>query len=185
MAAHLKGTPNPFGLADPPDWWLKRLEEFDNQLVIFPSQKHPWFKLTRRARTSRGIKPADVPGVENHPDTVIMCVNGLVPVTNVFPGAIWDERVFEKLAERDTWRLGGHKRVSELLEKQDEAREKAIDKQIQNDLLARGTDAYAAYKYRSGSRVSLAHKGAANNKKSKPQHFDQKPKQAPRIVLAS
>ena len=163
---------NPFGLELPPKWWLDQLGVFDDQLVIFPSQKDPVFRLGRKSRLSAGIEPSDVPGIENHPDTVVMRNNGLVPVTTVVPGAVWDTRVFTHLAERDTWRMGGATETALKVEAVDDAAKKAVDTTQADELHERSADAFAAYRYRTGSRVSMAHKGAANNKPVKRQYFD-------------
>jgi len=181
---------NPFGLELPPKWWLDQLDVFDNQLVIFPSQKDPVFRLGRKSRLSAGIEPSDVPGIENHPDTVVMRNNGLVPVTTVVPGAIWDTRVFTALAERDTWRMGGAEGTVQKLEAVEAREKQALDTTQADELATRGSDAYAAYKYRTGQRVSMAHAGSANNKQVKPQIYDRKPAPASplpdskRVVLA-
>jgi hypothetical protein len=161
-----------FGLTPPPAWWLKLMHAYDDQLVIFPSQKDPVFRLGRKSRLSAGIEPSDVPGVENHPDTVIMRNHGLVPVTTVVPGAIWDVRVFNQLAERDTWRMGGATEANLKIEAVDEAQKKNVETKQADELHERSVDAYAAYRYRTGSRVSMAHKGASNNKPVKRQYFD-------------
>lgn len=164
-----------FGLEDPPKWWLKRLHVFDDQLVLFASQSDPVFRLGRKSRLSRGIEPADVPGVANHPDTIVMRTHGLVPVTTVYPRAIWDETVFEHLAQRDTWRMGGAEGTMQKLEELDQAAAAAIQKKQDDELHERSVDAFAAYRYRTGSRVSMAHSGSAVNRRTaKPQIFDRK-----------
>lgn len=166
---------NTFGIAQPPKWWLDALSVFDDQLVIFPSQKDPVYRLGRKSRLSAGIEPSDVPGIENHPDTVIMRRNGLVPVTTVIPGAIWDLRVFKALAERDTQRLGGFEGTMRALEAQDQAAEAEIARVQEDELAARGVDAYASLQYRDGARVSLAHTGpTVNRRQGTPQVFDRK-----------
>lgn len=168
----LRGIPNPFGLDDPPEWWLQELAKFDDQLVLFPSQKDAVFRLGRKARASRGAKPADYPGVQNHPDTLVMCNHQLVPVTTVMPGAIWTHRVFEKLAERDTWRHGGADKVADILESNEQAQAAAVQREHESHADAIGHDAYASMKYRTGQRVSMAHHGASNNRRTGKQlHF--------------
>jgi len=191
-------VPNPFGLQEPPKWWLRAMRTFDDQLVIFPSQKDPVFRLARRSRLSAGIEPSDVPGVANHPDTVLMRNHGLVPVTTVVPGAIWDDRVFTHLAERDTWRMGGPNGSGAIrtLEALDEKAESLTNRKQVDELDQRSHDAYDAFKYRTGQRVSMAHKGAAVNKRTgKRQFFDRSTSQStgkpffdvtqPRVVLAT
>jgi hypothetical protein len=181
----LKGLPNPFGLAEPPDHWLTKLAAFDSQLVIFPSQKDPVYRLGRRVVKSRQAQPADVPGVENHPDTVVMCNNGLIAVTTVFPGAIWDDRVFVKLAERDLWRMGGANEAIRRMEEAEAKQAAAETKAHEDKGDAISHDAYASYKYRTGQRVSMAHKGAAKNKQAKPQHFLAPSTSPGRVILAT
>jgi hypothetical protein len=182
----IRGLANPFHLAEPPKAWLRKMALFDPQLVIFPSQKRPLFVVARRCKHSRGIQPAEIHGVEKHPDTVICANKGLVPVTVMIPGAIWDDRVFKELAARDIERHGGADGMSRKLEAQDDAHEKAVHTQNNDQLDAINHDAYRAMKYRSGQRVSMAHKGSAVNRRTaRPQIFDRKPAQESRIVLAS
>lgn len=177
---------NPFGLADPPKWWLTELAKFDADLVVFASMRDPHYRLARRCRLSKGTQPADSPAVQNHPDTIFMCNRKLVPVTTIIPGDRWGNHIFVKLAERDTWRMGGHAKVSRMLEEGDAWVRNATQKRIDDDLVVKGQEAYASYQYRTGQRVSLAHKGAAKNKLAKPQTFDLAPRptagRAPLIV---
>lgn len=163
---------NPFGLAKPPKWWLVELAKFDADLVVFASMKDPHFRLARRCRFSKGTQPADSPAVQNHPDTIFMCNRKLIPVTTIIPGDRWGTHIFVKLAERDTWRMGGHKEVNRMLEAGDEWTRKQVDKKVSDDLAQIGHEAYASYKFRTGQRVSMAHKGSAKNKNAKPQIYD-------------
>jgi hypothetical protein len=162
---------NPFKLGAPPAWFLQEMARFDADLVMFPSLKDPVYRLARRARQSGGVQPADAPGVQNHPDTIAMCNYKLVPVTTIVPGGRWGTHIFEKLAARDIWRLGGPNRVLTLIEHQEAEKKIAEQKAQDNELEARGADAYASYKYRTGQRVSMAHRGAAKTKQAKPLIF--------------
>jgi hypothetical protein len=172
---------NPFGLTPPPKWFLKALAAYDADLVIFPSHRGPFFQLARKCRFSNGVQPADVPGVQNHPDTVFMCNRKLVPVTAIIPKTYWTLRVIEELSARDIWKKGGAKAFVNEIEANEEKQRAAIDRNLQTDLDARSSDAYKSFKYRTGQRVSLAHTGSANARKVKPLHFDRKPAAAPAL----
>jgi hypothetical protein len=171
LPANFLRSANPFQLADPPKWFMVHMKAFDPLLVMFASEKDPVFKLARRCKFSAGVKPADVPGVANHPDTIFMFNRRIVPVTTVIPKAHWGLHVFEQLAARDIVRRGGHKRVvSEMEASERAAREKAeLDRDDLGTVV--GSDAYASLKYRTGQRVSMAYKGSPVNKNVKPLFF--------------
>jgi hypothetical protein len=174
---------NPFQLPPPPAWFLKALAAYDPDLVIFPSHKDPVFRLARRCRFSQGVKPGDVPGVENHPDTVFMCNRKLVPVTTIVPKSYWTLKTIEELAARDIWRKGGAKAIVGEIEANEEAQRRALDRKMNDELDARSSDAYKSFKYRAGERVSLAHRGPATTRAKKSQYFDRKA--APTAALST
>jgi hypothetical protein len=182
--------PNPFGVAYPPKWWLNEMWLFDDQLVIFPSQKAQTFILARRATRSKGESPHDVKGVSQNPDTILMSRHRLVRVCEILPGVIWDNRVFQRLAAHDIQRLGGHKEVSLKLEAMDRQREDRINRRLEADGDAIARDAYKGMKYKIGERISLTPSGKHGrgdlHKKPVSVHV-QKPSipPAPRIVLAT
>jgi len=148
--------PNPFGLSKPPKWWLTELRRFDPQLVLIPSQKNRTFLLARRATRSAGELLHDVPGLPQHPDTVLLHEHQMVRVCELLPGTIWDMRVFQKLAAHDTQRLGGGTAVADRLDAMDAQRAKTIQADQDNEITARAADGYKAFKYVTGGRISLA-----------------------------
>lgn len=97
---------NRFGLAKPPDWWLRALWEFDSSLVIIPSRAEPIFRICQRRPLH------DLPGaalVFDHPDALMTRAYLLVPVTSLSSatqGWQWNTLVFKELGERCGWRNG-------------------------------------------------------------------------------
>jgi len=174
---------NPFDLTDPPKWFLQELAKFDADLVIFASLWHPIFKLARRCRRSPGVAPENVPGLDTHPDTIFMWNHKLVLVTTIIPRAHWSTNIFAKLRARDTWAEGGSAKVIKLLEDGEAAKEQREKKDFNSEGEARHSDAFAAYRYRTGGRVSMAHKGAAKTKQARPQIYDRAPSK-PLVQLA-
>ncbi len=75
---------NPFGLSRPPAWWLEQMWHFDNQLVLFPSQEQPLFRLTRRSRRAPRMGATKLPhpleAARPKPDTQLFMQYGVVPV---------------------------------------------------------------------------------------------------------
>ena len=182
---------NPFGVVEPPAWWLNEMRLFDDRLVIFPSQKRATMILARKATRSRGESLHDIKGVTQNPDTIIMAEHRLVRVCEILPGVIWDMRVFQKLAAHDIQRLGGANRVADLLDARDQKQREQIERTQHDDLHAISSDAYAAYKTRIGERLSLAPnphgRGTVTPNKvsvhvQAPSH---PPSPEPRIVLAT
>lgn len=143
----------------PPAGWLRELHLFDPKLVIFPSQKRATFILARRATRSAGEPLHDVKGLSQNPDTLLMHANHLVRVCEILPGVIWDMRVFAKLAAHDIQRLGGASEVANRLDAMDERRRDTLQRDQENEVAARASDAYKVYKYKIGERISLTPAG--------------------------
>lgn len=158
---YLRGE-STFTVDAPPDWWLREMALFDPLLVIFPSAKAPTFILARRAQYSAGETLHDAKDKETgkpipqNPDTVFMRKHRLVRVCELLPGVLWDQRVFQKLAAHDIHRLGGPKKVADILDARDENDRAKIDRDQTDELVARSREAYRGYKYRVGERMSLA-----------------------------
>lgn len=146
---------NPFGVVEPPAWWLRDMQLFDDKLVVFPSQKRGTMLLARKATRSKGQSLHDVKGLSQNPDTVLMATHHLVRVCEILPGTLWDQRIFQKLAAHDIQRLGGAKVVADRLDEMDAKKQAAIRRKQQDDIAAISTDAYLAYKTRVGERLSL------------------------------
>lgn len=147
---------NPFDMVQPPEWWLKEMMLFDDKLVIFPSQLRMTFILARRATRTKGESPHGVKGLTQNPDTLIMASHRLVRVCEILPGVIWDQRVFQKLAAHDIHRLGGASEVANRLDAMDAAKAQRIQADQENEVTARASDGYKAYKHTIGERISLA-----------------------------
>ena len=147
--------PNPFGLSRPPQWWLNELWLFDNRLVILPGQKRMTYLLARRAIRSAGERLHDVPGLPQHPDTVLLHQQRCVRVCELAPGLTWDMRIFQKLAAHDIQRLGGPRAVADRLDAMDAKKAETIQRDEDTELTARASDGYKSYKMRIGERLSL------------------------------
>jgi hypothetical protein len=96
-------------------------------------------------------------------------------VTTVVPREHWGVQVFTQLTARDTWRAGGSNKVVALIEDQELRAAEKKRAQFNDEGAARHVDAYRSFKYRTGQRVSMAHRGPAQHTQVKPLHFDRKP----------
>ena len=178
-------VPNPFQMTPPPAWWLKEMDLFDKRLVIFPSQQRMTFILARRAVRSKGESPHDLKGITQNPDTLIMASNRLVRVCEILPGVIWDQRVFQKLAAHDIERQGGPREVANRLDAMDLKRQERLQKDQENEVAARAEDAYRAYAYKTGTRISLTPSGQHGRGETTPNKVSvhvQKPVPPARLV---
>lgn len=160
---------NPFSLAKPPDWWLKRLYDFDYMLVMFPSHKMRQYVLARRRSLTAGL--GDVAMLDNkHPDTSFCYRHALLPInmplrpTGPNP---WTEDsiadVIAALKRRDIWaHTGGEqteakvKLVTDVVEGAQDAVERKLNRGIWDDFYYKGRDAYRSLKARVGSRNKRA-----------------------------
>lgn len=109
---------NRWNLPTPPDWFLKRLYDFDAQLVLIPSRKkvkseRPAYLLCRRRLHSAGL--GDVAMLDNkHPDTNMCYQHNVVPIAplrfknnQVAFTEAGVNSLIEDLKSRDMWALSG------------------------------------------------------------------------------
>ena len=97
---------NPLDLAAPPKWWLKRLWDFDDSLVVIPSRQAYCYRLAqRRVPDKRTNLVHDIQG-DN--DSQMLRSYNLVPVTTIIATCRWDNpMMWNDLASRMPSRNGG------------------------------------------------------------------------------
>lgn len=149
--------PNPFRLPSPSPQWLQLLSDYDDQLLVIPSQREYAYRLCRRVRPEArlGLKKTVV---HEHPDTVFMIQQGAVPITTLTHWSIQGDvgKVIRDLMGRDSWKLGGPKLIVDEMEYQEEMKEKRrLRTQDENGTYV-GREAYRGMQARTGARVSLA-----------------------------
>jgi hypothetical protein len=161
------GSANPFNLPKPPAWWLTRLHDQDEGLVVFPSAlRVNTYVLARRREFSRDLhelfkrKGANVARPRISPDSDTLAAHNLVYVAHIVGGiGNWSETIFRQLKEGDTWAQGG---ASKVIEKIEGAELRADQRKHANlldkiDHMAR--DAYRSYKARTGQRNQRSNTG--------------------------
>lgn len=157
--AHTNWIPdiNRFRLAGPPQWFLKRLHEFDNSLVIIPSRMGFYYRLAQRRKINLAINVInDV--MKEEADTAMLARYGLIPVTTILATVNWDNPfLFEELRRRAPWRMGGADEVIKKLETQEKQEEfdKFLKQDEKNDYVAR--DAWRYYQKKVGTRTNAFH----------------------------
>src|SRR5258706_12013367 len=110
---------NPDGRAvdAPPIYFLQRLYDFDNMLVLMPSREQPGaYVLGRRKQWGPGLTQAGVDAVYTKADTKMCILSGTVPVCMVFKttSGSWNpDGLIQKLRARDIWTLGGAGKVAD------------------------------------------------------------------------
>ncbi len=151
--------PSPFGLPKLSDEWLKPIEAYDPDLVIFPSQKHPHYRLARKLKHG-SIRNWDeykkLPGVTQ--DIRIMLDRQLIALPFALPASIGradPSHVVRTLFLRDQWRFGDGDKAADALEAKEAAEQKAIDDRYRDQMRQRKRAAGVAFLYRTGARVSL------------------------------
>ena len=146
---------NMFKLAGPPKWFLHRLWDFDNSLVVVPSRQGFYYRLAQRRKLNLSAKIVN-DSLFNESDTKMLASYSLVPVTTIIATANWDNPLmFEELRKRAPWRMGGADKVNKDLDAQDAAVE--IDKRAKTDehLSYLGKDAWNLYKKKIGLRTRM------------------------------
>lgn len=170
---------NIFRLAQPPDWWLQRLFDFDHMLVVMPSRKtRTHYLLARRRQYSAGL--GDVAMLDNkHPDTNMCYAHGVIPIgplvvkkggQNPFSETTIAALITE-LRRRDTWATkagieGGEDYADgvEAAESVAEAKQRA---DLKDGFYHRARDAWRSLNARVGRRNKRAsdYHGAARQSK--------------------
>jgi hypothetical protein len=146
---------NPFSLAGPPTWWLAKLWDFDNSLVVVPSRQGFIYRLAQRRKPNLSQAVVNE-ALFQESDTKMLASYHLVPVTTILATANWgNPYLFEELRRRAPWRLGGAEKVIreiELTEWQDEQAKKA---QTQENLQSLSKDAWGLYNKKIGTRTHM------------------------------
>jgi hypothetical protein len=158
---------NKFKLPEPPAWALKRLYDFDHQLVVIPSRKDRNYLLCRRRHLSAGI--GDVAMVDNkHPDTNMMISLGVLPVSEIVSksGAFqWSDEsvtaIILNLKARDTWALtggpdGDPNKAWKAVEEAEAAERRKRKAALKDKFYHMGRDAWRSLTARVGSRNKRA-----------------------------
>jgi hypothetical protein len=148
-------TTNPFGLAAPPDWFLRDLFAQDPALVIFPSMVQPFYRVARRCTHTPGLVALQTVLSDKAADVKLLIAEKLVPVTDIYPRPHWGPLILEELHKRDIWAAGGADKAADRLEADEAERDARIDRQGDDELDRRGTSAYFGLQQRQGDRVFL------------------------------
>ena len=141
---------NRFNLAGPPQWFLRKLMEFDPSLVIVPSRQGFMYRLGQRRKLQLSENVVnDV--LKEQADTLMLASYGLVPVTTIVATANWSNPyIFVELANRAPWRLGGADKVNAMLEAQDSQDEFGKRAQTDEHLTYLSKDAWKYYRTKIG-----------------------------------
>ena len=163
----MRSEPNPFvgrnylnlnaRMAVPPTYWLQRLYDFDDMLVVFPSFKVPFaYVLARRRQLTAGLTDVvtQVAAELVNPDTVACLNHGLVPVSLIYrTGEAWHiDNILQSLRARDIWAHGGADKFADKLDEADNARERQTHAAVRDDMYNRAGDAWRSYQARTGQR---------------------------------
>lgn len=138
----------------PPTYFLQRLYDFDNMLLLLPSRDNPGaYVLARRKQWGPGITEKAVGGVYTKADTKMCILNGAVPVCMVFKpmSGSWNpDPLIRTLMARDIWAHGGADKVADMLEAQEDAAKAAILEQSRKEIYDRSGDGWRSYQARTG-----------------------------------
>lgn len=143
---------NPFNLAGPPDWWLRKLWDFDSSLVVIPSRQDFVYRLAQRRKLNLSVKIVNE-ALFKESDTRMLASYGLIPVTTIIATVRWDNPLmFEELRQRAPWRLGGAEKVNAMLEAQERADDIRRAQRTDEHLTYLGKDAWKYYNKKIGVR---------------------------------
>ncbi len=146
---------NPFRLAGPPQWWLDRLHDYDDSLVIVPSRTGFYYRLAQRRQPDlRTNIVNDI--LKEDSDTRMLYRHGLVPITTVLATANWSNpAMFTELSRRAPWRNGGADEYEKkiLTQERQEKLQKAIKQNEDLEYLSK--DAWRYYQKKVGTRSNV------------------------------
>lgn len=155
---------NRFKLAGPPDWWLRKLWDFDSSLVVVPSRQSCVYRLAQRRRLKLSEAITN-DALFNESDTKMLASYSLVPVTTILPTANWSNPyLFTELAMRAPHRQGGAEEFENKILAQEKQEE--IEAQMKTDehLRALAKDSWGLYQKKIGVR---SHMWIPNTSRSK------------------
>lgn len=133
---------NPWNLDPPPEWVLRQLAVYDDQLVLLPGITEPVYRLARRS-------PAKLVPLVQGGEVQRMIRLGVVPVTSVLKNPNWFE-LFQWLKDHDIWANGGWEKVADQLDEFDQRQSLDTDDRQLDDLGHLAAEAWFAKQLRSG-----------------------------------
>lgn len=146
---------NRFHLSGPPQWWLDKLWDFDNSLVVVPSRQGFFYRLAQRRPLLLPEKMVN-DMLFKESDTKMLASYSLVPVTTIVATANWSNPyIWVDLAGRAPHRMGGAEKAAQLAEEQDRKVEEAKQAGIDNMLNVLSKDAWGMYNKKLGVRSSM------------------------------
>lgn len=134
---------------------------FDSSLVIVPSRQGFYYRLAQRRKlqlTENVINEA----LFAESDTKMLASHSLIPVTTIKADPNWGNPIlFQELRERCPSMLGGHEKVSKMLEDREFASDMQKRAATEEHLTHLGKDAWKYYNMKLGTRSGLfSHKMA-------------------------
>lgn len=149
---------NPFKLAGPPEWWLRKLAEFDQSLVVMPSRQGFYYRLCQRRPANLTTKMVN-DLLFNESDTKMLASRGLIPVTTILSTANWDNPLlFQDLAERAPHRNGGAEKINKMLEDREFEADMKKRAATEQNIVDRAKDGWKLYQHKTGQKVSMANR---------------------------
>lgn len=137
---------NPWGLEQPPSWFLSKLYDKDPALMIFPGHSEPVYRLARKS-------PASVKARKLAPNAEVrhLLAHGCVPITSIMPFTKWGDEILQWLDDHDTWKAGGPQKFVQKLEQREAAEAAKLDERIREEAEQRAVSGYHALLNRTGN----------------------------------
>jgi hypothetical protein len=148
-------------LADPPDWWLKKLLDTDAELVVFASRVRPAYVLARRRHFSSAMVEAtqmdkNLLRMSAGMDGDILADHNLIYVRHLLGDSVRRFELFQWLKDHDVWEAGGGEAMASRVEGAENLEQERKRKTLLDNLDHRARDAYRSYQARTGRRAGFA-----------------------------
>ncbi len=154
MRNYIEDT-NPFRLSKPPQWWLQKLWDFDDSLVIIPSRSQNVYRLAQKRKPNIATKIVN-DSLFRESDTRMLASYGLIPITSIKASVNWsDPYIFEYMRRQTPHMMGGFDKYNELVEKQEIADAAAVQAKIDDRNTQVARDGWRLYLKKIGLRSQM------------------------------
>ena len=136
-------------MAKAPDWFLRELKAFDEDLRVRWSPRTETFHLERRV--TRGLHPGTIRNDGWH-DDYIRAQDGYILVGTIRPG-MFARSIFDRLRASDLWANGGWEKVARSVEEAEEAEEAESWAKFRESLREESREVYDFIKIRDGRTI--------------------------------
>lgn len=137
------------------------LQDYDAELVVFPSRHRMAYILARRRHFSNAM--AELDRLDKNLlrqsaglDGEILATSNLVYVRHLIGETVRRVAIFQWLRDHDLKANGGGEKIAKLIESEEEYKSAAARRKLNDDIDHRARDAWRSYQARTGRRSGFS-----------------------------